>query len=340
MSSPSPIRCSEHPDHPAAWGCLGCARALCPDCAELLEVGQGVEVVGCRTCGGNAPPLRVSGSEEPFTESLRGLLRMPVSAAGFAGLWLLAVLGARVARPAGPWGLLAWSAPMWAVAIALFRATAERGGTLGASVRLPVTSDLLLPAARGLLLTAPLVLWSQSLGPSWGTGLVVAAGLCAPTLLARLGSGRGLAAVVDPRWHLRAWHAATRDTTVAAAASIALLLFSRALWTSAELGEGEVPPLWREVAGTVAAFGLFLVPQLAGLLVRAHADALGFPLEDRGQRLAWPGAVPRHRRTLHPESVAPAPARARAALEVDGSGASEPLVLEPLAGGRDREPTG
>ena len=105
--SSSPVLCSQHPASPAAWRCLGCARALCPECAELLEVGTGVEVVGCRACGGNAPPLRVAGPEEPFVASLHGLFRMPVTALGFAGLWLLALVGARLARPAGPWALLA-----------------------------------------------------------------------------------------------------------------------------------------------------------------------------------------------------------------------------------------
>ena len=89
---------------PAAWGCQACARALCPDCAELLEVPGGVEVVGCRACGGSAPPLRIPGPEESFVASLRGLLRMPVTALGFAGLWLLAATAGTVARPAGPVG--------------------------------------------------------------------------------------------------------------------------------------------------------------------------------------------------------------------------------------------
>lgn len=265
---------------------------------------------------------------------------MPVTALGFAGLWVLAVLGARVARPAGPWGLLAWSLPTWGVAIALVRATAERGGTLGTSVRVSVTSELLAPAARGAVLTAPLLLWTSSLGPSWSTALSAGAGLCAPMVLARLGSGAGLPAVLDPRWYLRGWSAAGRDGTIAAAGSVAVVLFSRLLWATAGLGEGEVPQLWGEVAAALATFSLLLVPQLAGLLVRAHAETLGFELEARGRRLAWPGAVPAHRRALPLEGVLREASRPRDALDLDVSGAGDPLVLEPLAGGRDRDPTG
>lgn len=90
-----------------------------------------------------------------------------------------------------------------------------------------------------------------------------------------------------------------------------------------------------DVAATLAAFALFLVPQLAGLLVRAHAEALGFELQDRGERLAWPEAVPQHRRTLAPPESRAALARPREPLELEVAGRPSPLVLEPLAGGRD-----
>jgi len=333
VSSSSPLLCSQHPAVPAAWRCLGCAQALCPECAELLEVGSGVEVVGCRACGGNAPPLRVPGREEPFRASLRGLFRMPVTALGFAGLWLLAVVGARVARPAGPWALLAWSAPMWLVAIALLRATAERS-TVGRTVRISLGQELLGPAARGLILGAPAVLWAWQLGPGWATALAVGAGLCAPLLLARLASGTGLVGVLDLRWGVRAWREVGADATLAGVASAGVLLFARGLWATAANAEVEVPALWVEVATTLAAFSLALVPQLAGLLVRAHAEALGFELESRGERLAWPGAVPRHRRTVTPAETTKAP-RPREALEL-GDAPGGPLELEPLAGGGGR----
>ena len=300
-------------------------------------MGSGVEVVGCRHCGGSAPPLRVPGREEPFIASLRGLFRMPVTALGFAGLWLLAVVGARWARPAGPWALLAWSAPMWAVAIALLRATAERG-TLGRAVRVSLGSELLVPAARGVLLTAPLVLWSGQLGPGASAALALGAGLCAPLVLPRIASGAPLAAVLDPRWHLGAWRGAGADAAVAAAGASAVLLFSRLLWSMAGGIEAEVPALWGEVSTTLAAFSLFAVPQLAGLLVRAHAEVLGFELRDRGERLAWPGAVPEHRRAVEP--AAPTTVRRSGeALELGEGGSDGPLVLEPLAGG-ERDPNG
>ncbi len=334
MSIPPSVGCSEHPGVAAAWGCQACARALCPDCAELLEVPGGVEVVGCRACGGSAPPLRIPGPEESFVASLRGLLRMPVTALGFAGLWLLAATAGTVARPAGPWALLLWSAPTWVVCIALLRATAERGATLGASVRLSVVSELLVPAARGVLLTAPLLLRADALGQGTAAALAVLGGLCAPFVLTRLATGTGVLGTLDVRWILRARAASGRDATLAGLASAGLLLFSRLLWGTAASGEGHVPMLWVEVAATLAAFSLFLVPQLAGLLVRAHAEALGFELQDRGERLAWPDAVPRHRRTVPPAEMRTAPVHPRAPIALEPERPT-PLVLEPLAGGRE-----
>ena len=332
VSSVSPVSCSQHPASPAAWRCLGCARALCPECAELLEVGSGVEVVGCRACGGNAPPLRVSGREEAFVASLRGLFRMPVTALGFAGLWLLAVVGGTVARRAGAWALLAWSAPMWVAAFVLLRATAERG-TVGRTVRVSLGPDLLGPAARGLILGAPAVLWGEQLGNGWATALAVGAGLCAPEVLARLASGAGIAGAVDPRWLVRAWRKTGADAAIAGLASTAVLLFARLLWATAGSAEAEVPALWVEVTTTLAAFSLFLVPQLSGLLVRAHAEALEFELESRGERLASPGAVPAHRRTVAPAVTATTAPRSREALELTDPGPGGRLELEPLAGG-------
>lgn len=332
---PAPtVACSEHPGVAAAWGCQACARALCPECAELLEVAGGVEVVGCRACGGSAPPLRIPGPEESFVASLRGLLRMPVTALGFAGLWLLAATGATLARPAGPWALLFWSVPTWVVCVALLRATAERGATLGASVRVSVVSDLLLPAARGSLLTAPLLLGADALGPEAGAALAVLGGLSAPFVLTRLAAGTGLLRTLDVRWLLRAGAASGRDGMLAGLASAGLLLFSRLLWGAAASGEGQVPTLWVEVAATLASFSLFLVPQLAGLLVRAHAEALGFALQHRGERPAWPDAVPRHRRLVPPPETRTPPSRPRAPIALDPESAT-PLVLEPLAGGRE-----
>jgi hypothetical protein len=256
---------------------------------------------------------------------------MPVTALGFAGLWLVAVVGAQVARAAGPWALLAWSAPMWVVGIALLRATAERS-TVGRRVRIALGPELLGPAARGLLLGAPAVLWGGQLGTGWGTALAVGAGLCAPLVLARIASGTGLVGLLGLRWLVSAWRGVGADAAIAGAASAAVLLFARLLWATAGDGEAEVPALWVEVARTLAAFSLFLVPQLAGLLVRAHAEALGFELESRGERLAWPGAVPRYRRTVAPAATTTERPRPREALEL-GDGPGGPMGLEPLAGG-------
>jgi|GEM_PF-3533940 len=328
------VVCSEHPGVAAAWGCQACARALCPDCAELLEVGAGVEVVGCLACGGSAPPLRVPGAEESFTASLRRLLRMPVTALGFAGLWLLAATGGTVARPAGPWALLFWSVPMWVVCIALLRATAERGASLGASVRVSVVSDLLVPAARGALLTAPLVLWASALGPEAGAALAVLGGLCAPFILTRLAAGTGIFGTLDVRWVLSARAASGRDGVLAGLASAGMLLFSRLLWGTAASGDGHVPTLWVEVAATLAGFSLFLVPQLAGLLVRAHAEALGFELQHQGERLAWPDAVPKHRRIVAPAETRTPPSHPRAPIALEAESPT-PLVLEPLTGAHE-----
>jgi hypothetical protein len=281
--------------------------------------------------------VRVAGREEPFRASLRGLLRMPVTALGFAGLWLLAVVGARVERPAGPWALLAWSGPMWVVAIALLRATAERN-TGGRTVRVSLGPELLGPAARGLVLAAPAVLWGGQLGTGRGAALAVGAGLCAPLVLARLASGAGLVGVLDPRWLIRAWRDAGTDAALAGGASAGVLLFARLLWGTAGGAAAEVPALWVDVATTLAAFSLFLVPQLAGLLVRAHAEVLGFELASRGERLAWPGAVPRHRRTAAPAAPTADVPRPREALELGDPGPGGPLELEPLAGGGGRDP--
>ena len=236
---PTPtLLCPEHPGLPAAWWCPACARSLCPECAELLEVAGGVEVVGCLTCGGSAPPLRIPGPEESFPASLRGLLRMPVTALGFAGLWLLAAAGGTGVRPAGPWALLSWSAPMWVVCIGLLRATAERGATFGASVRVSLTSELLVPAARGWLLTAPLLLRADALGPEVGAALALLGGVCAPFVLTRLAAGTRLLRTLDVRWLLRAWAASGRDGVLAGLASAGVMLFSRLLWGTAASGAG------------------------------------------------------------------------------------------------------
>jgi hypothetical protein len=294
-------------------------------------VGNGVEVVGCRACGGNSPPLKISGQEETFAASLRGLFRMPVTALGFGGLWLLAVVGATVARPAGPWALLAWSAPMWVVAIALVRATAERA-TVGRAVRVSVGPELLGPAARGFVLGAPCVLWGGQLDGGWATALTACVGLCAPLVLARLASGAGIVGALDPRWLARAWRGAGTDGTLAGAITAAVLLFARLLWSTAGSAGPEIPALWIDVSTTLAAFTLFFVPQVSGLLVRAHAEELEFALENRGERLAWPGAVPQYRRSVAPPATTTV-TPPREALELGDSGPGGPLELEPLAGG-------
>lgn len=147
--------------------------------------------------------------------------------------------------------------------------------------------------------------------------------------------------MLDVRWFFRAWRASGRDggsrarRRLAGAASAGLLLFARLRRGTATLGDGHVPTLWVEVSATLAAFTLFLLPQLAGLLVRAHAEALGFQLQHRGERLAWPDAVPAHRRTVLPLESRPAASASREPLELDTSGKPSPLLLEPLAGARD-----
>ncbi|HTS79047.1 MAG TPA: B-box zinc finger protein [Myxococcaceae bacterium] len=340
MALPSSAACPEHPRELAAWRCLACGRLLCPECAEQVEMERGLAVVGCRHCHGGAQPLRVSGREETFRQSLRGLLRMPVSAFGFAGLWVLAVTEGTVARSAGAWSLLLWSAPMWVAGIALVRATAERSATLGASVAVSVVKEILLPAARGLVLTAPLILWAAALGSSGRALLALGTGFGAPLVLGRIASGASVAGTVDPRWYARAWSELPSDSLLAGACSALVLGFSRMLWDSAGLDDANVPRLWVDAAATLGAFSMFLLPQIAGLLVRAHAETLGFELRSRGERLARPGAVPRHGRALGgPPEPPPTSPRRYEPIEIEDTGRGSEIVLEPLAGGSEPDDT-
>jgi hypothetical protein len=247
-----------------------------------------------------AQPLTVPGAEESFASSVRQVLAVPVGAGGLAVLVGLAgVAGRMISRGAAPpWALIGWSVPAAFVAVAIVRATAEWCGPSSPRARVAVGPGLL---ARGLLLTAlaaPALLLAPRLDPAARFGLALGVGAVAPLVLARVASGPSLLGALDLRWYGGAARALGGDGVLAGALSAVLLCFAAWLWGAATEGEGEIPPLWRLTVGTVAALSVLLLPRIAGLLVRAHAESLGVELQARGRRLAWPGAVPRKARTL------------------------------------------
>lgn len=299
-----PLHCATHPGVRAAWECDGCRRRLCPECAEAVEVGRGVTVVSCCACGGSAQPLTVPGADEPFPSSVRHLLSVPVGALGLGVLGVLAAVAGWLAEDGtrARWLLVAWCVPAACIAVAIVRATAERPAPGEPSVRVAIGSGLLWPGLRLAVLGIPALLLAPLLGTTGRLGLALGVGAVAPLVLARVAAGASLLSIVDPRWHWRAARALGRDALLAQLLSAFVVSAAAWLWAAAGEGAGEVPALWGRVAGTVAALGLLLVPQLAGLLVRAHAEALGVELQTRGRRLAWPGAVPRSSRGLGPPS--------------------------------------
>jgi hypothetical protein len=302
-----PLHCSTHGGARAAWACDDCQRRLCPECAEALEVGRGVTVVGCLPCGGPAQPLMVPGAEQSFTASLRNVLAVPVGVGGLAVLVGLAYLAGRMVAGGAPpvWILCGWSVPAAFVAVIVVRATAEWSGPAAPRVRVPFGPGL---SERGLLLAVlavPLLVGAARADLAGRLALALGAGAFAPLGLAGVACGPSPLRTFDLRWYGQAARAVGGDGLLASALSAALLCFAAWLWSAATEGSAdEAPALWRVAAGMVAALSVLLLPRLAGLLVRAHAEGLEVELQTRGRRPAWPEARPRRRRTLAPDGGA------------------------------------
>ena len=295
------LHCTTHSGARAAWACGDCQRRLCPDCAEGVDVGRGVRVVGCLPCGGSAQPLMVPGAEQSFVASLRNMLAVPVGAGGLGVLVALAYFAGRlVARGSPPlWAVCGWAVPAAFLAVLVVRATAEWSGPPAPRVRVPLGPGLTYRAALLAVLAVPVLWGAPSLGFAGQQGLAVVLGMISPLLLGRIACGPSLLRTFDLPAYGRAARAVGGDGLLAGALSAVLLSFAAWVWSSAtEGGADEAPALWRVAAGMVAALSVLLLPRIAGLLVRAHAEVLEVELQSRGRRPAWPEAVPRRTRTL------------------------------------------
>jgi len=298
------LHCSTHGGARAAWACDDCQRRLCPECAEALDVGRGVTVVGCLPCGGPAQPLMVPGAEQSFTDSLRNVLAVPVGMGGLGVLVGLAYFAGRMVAGGAPpvWMLCGWTLPAAYVAVIIVRATAEWPGPSAPRVRVPFGPGLSERAVLLAVLAVPVLYGAASLDLAGRFALALGIGAIAPLGLARVACGPSFLRTFDLPWYWRAARAVGGDGLLAGALSAALLCFTAWVWSAAtEGGADEAPALWRVAAGMVAALGLLLLPRLAGLLVRAHAEVLGVELQRRGRRPAWPEAVPQRTRTLAPD---------------------------------------
>jgi hypothetical protein len=248
--------------------------------------------VKCGPCGGPVQLLSRPGSDVSFVVGLRRALLLPVGLFGLVLLYGLAALASELdtlAPPAREATLLVWSVFAWLVGVAIVRATAEGAAQLR-DARLEAWLDGLRTALLCALLTAPALLVPRTGLP--GALLVLAAApLLVPLLLLVL-AGRPWPQAFSPREAVRTMRALGRDGVLAVLVAVGVWLFSRMLAGFAESPPEEVPLLWRKVVDALAAFSLFLVAHVLGLLVESRGEALGYPFSARGEVPLLPGVRP------------------------------------------------
>lgn len=313
-------RCSAHPARLAGWRCTECQRRLCPGCAVEVELEVWpASYVKCGVCGGAVQRLSRPGSDVSFPLGLRRALPLPVGWWGLlilSGLALLASELDALSSPAREATLLLWSVCAWLLGAAIVRATAEGATRLG-DVRLEGWPELLRPALLLALVTAPALLVPRS-GLAGALLAVAAAPLLVPLLLLIL-AGRPWQQALSPLEAARTMRALGGDGALLVLATAGVWLFSRMLAGLAESPADEVPALWRRVVAFLAAFSLFLVPHVLGLLVEARGEALAYPFTARGEVPLLASARPERTVALRPPEPPPRkPAEPIAVEETSG----------------------
>jgi hypothetical protein len=323
-------RCTVHLHRAAGWRCTGCQRTLCPGCVIEVEVDVGAtSYVRCGLCDGRVDVLMRPGSDVSFARALSRTLRLPLSLPGLVVLYGLSVVASELdaLAPPGRWpALLLWSVAAWLVGVAIVRAAAE-GASGPSDVQHSPWPNFIRPALLAALLTAPTLLVPRT---GWPGALLVAAAapLLVPMLLAVF-AGVPLAQAVNPTRATRTLLGLGRDGGLAVVATCFLWLFARMLAGAAEVPATEVPTLWLRVADVVAAFSLFLVPHVLGLLVEARGEDMGYPFRARGEVTALPHARPEASTPYRPPEAPVRPRPGPIALEET----ADVLELEPLAPG-------
>jgi hypothetical protein len=326
--------CSQHPS-PAGWRCLGCGRALCPECVAEDAVGAAT-YLSCTHCDGRAEVLMVPGSTQTVSEILREIFQVPPS-------WATVLLGPVVvillwrAKYLEGWSAAAlWLlvvAPLfWGMFFMVLRATARSYDLVAAADPLDPVAHVVVPVARAVALTAAGALVVLALRSFTGAdaatsnpglwALTWIAGAYLPLVTARLGAGEPLLqALSPPRW-LEAVKALGTDYR--AVAGLSVLTASLAFFLSGSAEQGIQGP-WMALPHALSVYLLLVVARFAGALLAVRGPELGFELRPDQLRAALPDARPRGARAARPP---PPPPKVIQPLTLDMSAPTGPLEVE------------
>ncbi len=343
-----PVRCLKHRAL-AGWKCDGCQRVLCPDCVATRNLtGTLINVSVC--CRALAAQITLPRRRRyHFPSLMLSAFKYPLNRVG-----LMSMLGVGIVSYVlllHPIGLVLSLGVIFGSCYALVRQTARGSADFEPPDFVDTLSDILWPATKGLIATAPiwLTLTWWLLEGVWGGGavaLLARPGFWLMVLFALSYLPIALLVAATNTFVLRLFNpvalvayirriGADYGLMVAALVPLALLQLALVAIAGAVLHLMPVPFLPSALTQAVACYVPFVFARMLGSLLFLHGDKLEYGVASDYQVPVLPGVEPRGVLSEDQQTAEEAAQRrAKAPLELEEpepAAAPPPAPARPLA---------